>query len=235
MSRERVMALCFLAGSLCFLVAPVSAYASAVGPRADAITLFVGSIPFTIGGALQAWLSLGDRRGSRTQRALWWSAAIQFVGTVSFNLTTYRGIDLTPHDHRYDALVWRPDAVGSACFLLSGVILYLSCPRVGWRLLRGDRGWREPAVNLLGCVLFAVSAVSGFAQPRSGSLISPRITDWTTSLGAVCFLGCALGTLIGGRTVKSLRLCSLERDLSREVAEVVSILEPRAQRSHSRT
>ena len=52
-------------GSTCFLVGPIPFYATLVGPRADAITFFVGSILFTAGGALQSWLA--RRAGRRTR------------------------------------------------------------------------------------------------------------------------------------------------------------------------
>ena len=54
---EPVMSWAFAVGSVCFLVAPVPAYADAVGARADALTFFGGSLFFTTGGALQAWLA----------------------------------------------------------------------------------------------------------------------------------------------------------------------------------
>src|SRR3954449_9140080 len=64
MSRERCMALCFALGSLCFLIGPFPGYVELVGPGADAVTFFAGSLLFTAGGALQLWLSLkGPRSG----------------------------------------------------------------------------------------------------------------------------------------------------------------------------
>ena len=51
--RERWMAFLFAAGSICFLVGPFPGYIDLVGPKADSITFFVGSILFTAAGALQ--------------------------------------------------------------------------------------------------------------------------------------------------------------------------------------
>ena len=66
--RERVrppaelwMAWAFGLGSTCFLIGPLAFYATLVGPRADAVTFFVGSILFTTGGALQSWLAAPRR------------------------------------------------------------------------------------------------------------------------------------------------------------------------------
>jgi hypothetical protein len=216
-TRERWMALCFAVGSACFVAAPFGVYARLVGGNADSATYFAGSIPFTIGGASQTAIAWGDRRSTVEGRALLRSAAVQSVGTVFFNLTTLRALTLTPLSAHYDRLVWRPNALGSVCFLISGVIAYWVSPRRGWWPIRGSGGWWQPAVNLLGCLLFGVSAIAGFAQPRSGSLIGPRTTDWTTSLGAICFLICAVATLLGGNTFKSARLRRWEQDVERDI------------------
>src|SRR5690349_1079556 len=79
MSRERWMALLFLAGSLCFVVGPFPGYLALVGPGADAATFFAGSILFTAGGALQARLAFPERRAGRPGAMAWWSAAVQFA------------------------------------------------------------------------------------------------------------------------------------------------------------
>src|SRR4051794_38543104 len=99
------MALAFAAGSLCFLIGPFPGYLDLVGGTADAVTFFVGSILFTIGGALQTKASVpgADR----------WSAAIQSAGTLFFNVTTFRALSTAVSNPHYDRLVWRPDALGS--------------------------------------------------------------------------------------------------------------------------
>lgn len=215
LGRERWMGLCFAAGSICFLLAPLDAYSHAVGGNADAATYFAGSIPFTIGGLIQSGMAFADRTRAKAGTALWCSAAIQSVGTVFFNLTTYRALSLTPLSARYDALVWRPNALGSICFLLSGLVAYRASPRRGWLPVRGRAGWWESALNLLGCILFAISAGAGFAEPRTGSLVGPQTANWTTSLGALCFLVVALVPLLTGLTFKSPRLRRWELDLER--------------------
>src|SRR5919201_2229713 len=148
MSRERWMALAFAIGSTCFLVGPFPGYANLVGERADAITFFVGSIFFTLGGALQSWLAFPERRDAS---AAWWSAVIQSAGTLFFNFSTYRALDTAFSNPEYNRLVWRPDALGSVCFLVSGAIAYRASRRHGWWPARGGPGWWQPGVNLLGC------------------------------------------------------------------------------------
>jgi len=62
LARVRWMSLAFAAGSTCFLLGPAPGYLQLVGPQADAITFFVGSVLFTVGGALQVWLAAPNRR-----------------------------------------------------------------------------------------------------------------------------------------------------------------------------
>jgi hypothetical protein len=111
----------------------------------------------------------------------------------------------------YDQLVWRPDALGSVCFLVSGAIAYRASPRAGWLPRRGAAGWWEAAVNLLGCIFFGISAVAGYVVPATGSMIDLALANWNTALGAACFLACALATLRTGRSTKSPRLRYLHR------------------------
>jgi hypothetical protein len=178
MDRERWMALLFAIGSLCFLIAPFPGYVQLVGPEADALTFFVGSLFFTSGGAMQVWLA-------RRRTAAWWAAAIQSAGTLFFNVTTFRALNVQLDAPDYDALVWRPDAIGSLCFLVSGVIAFRASPR----------GW-PPLVNLLGCVFFGISAIAGYVIPSEGSMVDLGAANWNTAAGAACFLACALGTLL---------------------------------------
>ena len=200
------MALLFALGSACFLIGSFPGYVELVGPEADAITFFVGSIFFTAGGALQTWLAAPARAKGREGRAAWWAAIIQSAGTLFFNVTTFRALDTALSSPDYNALVWRPDAFGSVCFLVSGAIAYRAAPPRGWRLHRGGPGWWQPGVNLLGCVFFGVSAVAGYVVPSSGSMIDLAAANWNTAAGAACFLVCALAALRIGRTVRAPRL-----------------------------
>ncbi len=212
------MALCFALGSTCFLVGPFPGYAQLVGGRADAVTFFVGSILFTAGGALQTLIALPDRRTPGAGRAAWLAATIQSAGTLFFNVTTYQALNTALSDPSYDRLVWRPDALGSICFLVSGAIAYRASPRHGLLPARGRAGWWEAAVNLLGCIFFGISAVAGYLVPSTGSILNLAAANLNTALGAACFLACALATLLTDRTFKSprlRRLHELEHDVQR--------------------
>lgn len=222
--RERWMALLFAAGSLCFFVGPFPGYAQLVGAGADAVTFFAGSILFTAGGGLQTWLAAPARRLLGPGRAAWHAATVQSAGTLLFNLTTYQAMHTALSSSHYDRLVWRPDALGSACFLVSGVVAYRASARRGWRPLREGPGWWEPAVNLLGCVLFGISAVAGYVVPATGSVLDLAAANWNTAAGAACFGVCALATLRTGRTTKSprlRRLRALEDAVARDVVRLV--------------
>jgi hypothetical protein len=219
MSRERWMALLFAIGSLCFLIGPFPGYTSLVGASAVAITFFAGSIFFTAGGAVQTWLAAPARHHPGAGRAAWGAAVVQSAGTLFFNATTYHAVDTATSNPAYDRVVWRPDALGSICFLVSGVIAYRAADR---HMRRAERrsGWWEPAVNLLGCVLFGVAAVAGYLVPSTGSILALAAANWTTAGGAACFLACAVATLRTGRTSKSPRQRPL-RALAHAVERVV--------------
>jgi YrhK-like protein len=190
MRREGWTAVLFATGSLCFLIAPFPGYAQLVGAAADAATFFVGSILFTAGGALQVWLSFGERSMPGDGRAAWRAAVIQSAGTVFFNITTFQAMHTSLSNADYDRVVWRPDAFGSVCFLVSGVVAYRSAPRRWW----------QPTVNLLGCIFFGIAAIAGYVVPSTGSVLALAAANWNTCLGAACFLACALGALRSARS-----------------------------------
>jgi hypothetical protein len=185
---DRPIAAGFALGSVCFLIGPFPGVVQLVGPGADAVIFFAGSILFTIAALIelrQATLRRGERFGVD---AAWWSAAVQFIGTLLFNVDTYDAMHNGLSSHQEDRLIWTPDLIGSACFLLSGVLAY----RVA--VHKGERGrpWHMAVINLAGCVLFMVSAIASYVVPASGSVLDLAAANWTTSLGAACFLACAV-------------------------------------------
>ena len=219
------MALCFALGSTCFLIGPFPGYVQLVGESADGVTFFVGSILFTAGGALQSRLAWSDRRIPGGGRAAWWAAIVQSAGTLFFNVTTYQAMHVALTSSEYNRLVWRPDWRGSICFLVSGAIAYRASRRHGWHGWlpeRGGSGWWQPAVNLLGCIFFGISAVAGYLVPATGSLVNQAAANWNTALGAACFLACALDTLHTDRASKMPlrhRLERLEHELEDDLRE----------------
>ena len=78
-------------------------------------------------------------------------------------------------------------------------------------------------MNLLGCIFFGISAVAGYVIPSTSSMLDQVVSNWNTSLGAACFLACALDTLHTGEASKMpirRRLRKLEHELETEVARV---------------
>jgi hypothetical protein len=122
------------------------------------------------------------------RRLDWWACAVQLVGTVYFNVST--GVAMANHltagaAHEH---VWRPDAVGSVCFLVSS---FLSWREVcsGWAAWHPDSwAWWITLVNLAGSLAFGVSAVAGYIDPVTGQVRNAAGADTTTLIGAVCFL-----------------------------------------------
>jgi hypothetical protein len=184
---DRPIAIGFAIGSACFLVGPFPGFAQLVGAGADAAVFFAGSIFFTLAAALE--VREGTLRlGRWATDPSWWSAAIQFVGTLLFNLSTFDALQDGLSSRQEDRLIWAPDAFGSACFLASGLLGYRIAAGAWLQSSRRDHGWRMAAVNLAGCILFGISAVASYVLPASGSILDLAAANWTTSLGALCFL-----------------------------------------------
>jgi hypothetical protein len=191
----------FAVGASCFFAGALPGFVEFVGSGVDGLVFFVGSIFFTTAAALQLMASSNaDRRPGERFRPIaflpgsadWWSSAVQFVGTLLFNRSTFRAMTTGLDDVAYDKLVWSPDAFGSVCFLVSGV---LACAVVRGR--RGSRPWRIAWVNFAGCVAFGVSAVAAYVVPSTGSAIDLAASNAFTSLGGLCFLIGALLLLPG--------------------------------------
>lgn len=183
------MAVLFAAGSACFLVGPIPAFLAWVGPRTDALVFVLGSVLFTVAAALQLRLASGHGRARDID---WWSSAVQLLGTLFFNATTARALSTTLESPSYDRLVWRPDALGSVCFLVSGALAYVAVSGGLVRRPPASRDGAVAAVNLLGCVAFGVSALAAYVLPGDDSEVNVAVANATTALGALGFLVGAL-------------------------------------------
>jgi hypothetical protein len=181
---DRAISVGFSIGSLCFLIGPFPGFVQLVGAEADAAVFFAGSIFFTFAALLEV-REATVRRGERWGRdPSWWSAAVQFIGTLLFNVSTYNALHESLDVQQEDRLIWAPDAFGSVAFLISGVLAY----RVAAATKRHDRDWTMAAINLAGCVLFGISAVGAYVVPDTGSYLELAWANVGTSLGALCFL-----------------------------------------------
>ena len=189
---DRWIALGFAVGSACFFIGPFPGFVQLVGAGADGVVFFAGSIFFTLAAALEvreATLRRGHRWGADPA---WWGAAIQFVGTLLFNLSTFGAMQEGLSTKQENRLVWAPDVFGSTAFLISGALAYRLATGPHLFPVRRDRDWTMAAVNLAGCVFFGISALASYVVPSSGSVLDLAAANWTTALGAACFFAGSL-------------------------------------------
>ena len=205
----------FAIGSVCFVLGPMPGFVQLVGSAADGTVFFVGSVFFTSAALLQyleaANADRGPAEGKRRRMRLltfephrtdWWATLIQLVGTLYFNVDTFRAMQASFDTSQVDRLVWRPELFGSICFLISGVLAYLEVR--GGGVLRAERNieWKIATVNLGGCILFMVSAIAGYVVPSTGDVLDLAAANLSTALGALCFLIGAVLLLPGSADVE---------------------------------
>ena len=195
----------FMIGAGCFALGAIPWYASGVGPTADALTFFVGSLFFTTASFRQllqaqspgmapeeageddrrprplvmlAWLP-GDRG--------WSSAASQFPGTLAFNVSTLFAVNASLTMQQAHRLVWRPDVVGSVLFLASSAFGVVAARSAGSAPGAGPLPRRVAWTNMLGSIFFMASAIASTVVPWTGLVLDDRWLALGTFLGAVCF------------------------------------------------
>lgn len=175
----------FAIGSTFFAVATAPGLSVVAGAGATNALCFVGSWFFTTAAWMQYVLS---PRGLQ-----WWSAAVQFAGTILFNIST--GAAVWAHTVLGERrLVWAPDATGSLAFLISGVLGMLV---VGWWVPKSV-DWQAEWINLVGCVAFGVSALAAFVT-KTGVTVDLWTANMGTFVGALCFLTAAFLVLPRGQ------------------------------------
>jgi hypothetical protein len=185
----------FAIGSLCFLLGALPFYAEWAGAVAVGITFFIGSLFFTAAGFIQLSLSgrRPPRRGTNTaDRYDWWAAAIQFAGTLFFNVSTWQALAAAIRDPSEIGAGWRPDAFGSVAFLISSALAVVATRDRGNLWDRHARSWHGTGLNLLGSIAFGVSAVGAYVSPRTDDFVSLFWANLGTMIGALCFLVAAL-------------------------------------------
>lgn len=164
-------------------MATVPGFPAWAGAGSANLLCFVGSWLFTAAAGMQLALA------SRTHRLEWGAAAVQFAGTLLFNVST--GAAVWVHAVRPERDdVWVPDATGSLFFLISGVLAVGAVGAAAGHDLRSP-DWGAAVINLTGCVAFAVSAVAAFVR-ADGVTADERLANLGTFVGALCFLTAAL-------------------------------------------
>lgn len=171
----------FAVGGSLFAVGAALAQGDLGSPRLVAAVYLAGGVFFSTGG----YASLLLERGKSALAQL--SALVLFVGTLVFAINLLDSFIGQLSPAQYDRLVWSPDMVGCALFLVSGHFAmvaisgrWLPC----WR--PADSGWRIVAVNQLGSILFMASAVASFVRAE-GDMIAVGIANLGTLTGALCF------------------------------------------------
>ena len=107
-------------------------------------------------------------------------------------MNTFHALQAGLDAQAYDRLVWTPDVIGSACFLVSGYLAYVEvCGAFLWTAHRGLE-WKIAAVNLVGCIAFGISAIAAFWVPSEGSVLDLAAANLFTAFGGLCFLVGAL-------------------------------------------
>jgi len=183
------MGVLFAVGATCFALGAMPGYVEAVGVGADGVTFFVGSILFTSAGYLQVRECCDGRVFAwHPRRAEWVAAVVQFAGTLFFNASTFHAMEQNLSASQANQLVWRPDALGSICFLVASGIAWL-CVAHAWFAWQPRRlAWWIAGLNLLGSIAFGVSAVASKVVPETDQVRSVTLMNLGTFIGALGFL-----------------------------------------------
>lgn len=197
-----VAATAFVVGGSLFAIGAALAQGDVGGPLLPAGVYLAGGVFFCSGG-YASLLQVVNSPRERPNRSLeagpwrWWavewgrlewlSAAALFAGTLVFAILLVDSFiaELTPRQQ--DRLIWSPDVVGCALFLVSGHFAMVELTGTWFpRHPPRELGWWIVVVNQLGSVLFMVSAVASFVH-RDGDLLAAGIANWGTLTGALCF------------------------------------------------
>ena len=191
----------FMIGSFAFAAGALLSFIPSIPGIIVGGIFFLGSIFFTTAAYLQFFETINtppvDETAGGADHAIfiawqphridWWSAAIQLIGTLYFNITTFYGLSTNLSPLKSFVVVWSADFFGSVLFLLSSWLAYgeTSSALTGsrWHSLT----WRIVLLNLLGSIAFGVSAITSFVRPSVGAMISATATNLFTFLGAACF------------------------------------------------
>lgn len=192
----------FASGALLSLL-PQLAVRFSMTPDQVSRIFFAGSIPFTIAAWLQLMqsanagsLSTAGEAGARRHKlfgwypsdAGWLSCALQFAGTLLFNINTFNAMAPDLDWRQQDLYIWVPNILGSILFLLSGYLAFAETCHRHWAWMPHLLSWRITFVNLLGCIFFMMSALFGFVISHPAGFDAQGLSVLFTLLGAVGFL-----------------------------------------------
>lgn len=190
----------FAIGATFFALGSAPSYANAVSTFHDNLTYFIGSIFFTSAAFLQylETSSAPHHFGGKVKEKIhlliweperidWWSASVQLVGTVFFNLSTFAAMLITLSAVQTEVYVWSPDLYGSICFLVSSYLAYSEVGHAFFSFNVRDLSWWIAFLNLVGSVAFGISAVGAFIILPTSQPFNSFLMNLGTFVGAVCF------------------------------------------------
>jgi hypothetical protein len=199
----------FAIGATLFALGAAPDFVKAVGGTADAIVFFVGSVFFTT-AALFQYVEAVNAGRKRFRFFAWeprdlafWASLVQLFGTVYFNHSTFAAINSSLNTAAVDHLVWKPDILGSICFLIASFMAWWELGRAARALRPRTLSWWIVYLNIAGSFAFGVSGVAAFVVPTTGSDVNKMLVNLGTFVGGLCFLAGAI-LLLPERTKESL-------------------------------
>jgi hypothetical protein len=202
------IAILFAIGSALFTLGGVAATWPRGVPAAlrDASVLnwifVVGAVFFTSAAWLQ-WLealngdvaealSDGVRRnwrwfGWRPRNLGCLACAVQLVGAVMFNFNTADAMIAGLSWEAEDLLIWTPNMLGCACFLVASYLAYAEVSQGAASFAPRSVSWWITVVNLLGSMAFQISALYSIVGPDPAASGSLFFAGFYTAAGGVCF------------------------------------------------
>ncbi|MFI6892622.1 hypothetical protein ACIBM4_00710 [Streptomyces sp. NPDC050256] len=173
------------------------------GGATGAWIYFAGGLFFNTGGYVSLLQAVNAPRQDNGAGALaarrwrWWSyepgridwlsTFLLFVGTLVFGINLLSSLLQGLSVQQVNRLIWAPDMVGCALFLVSGHLALVEVCHGRPGIRARDLGWWIVAVNQLGSVLFMGAALADFTRPATGSVVNVDIANWGTLAGALCF------------------------------------------------
>jgi hypothetical protein len=200
-----IAALAFVFGGSLFAIgAAIAQLGSADVARNAVYVYFAGGLFFNTGGyvsllqVVNAPRELSSSMRSEKQvRFRWWSfepqridwlsAFVLFCGTIVFGINLLDSFLDNLTARQENILVWAPDMIGCALFLISGHLALAEACNGRFRALPNELGWWIALLNQVGSYLFLISGVAAFIDPRTSDAISTGIANWGTLFGALCF------------------------------------------------
>ena len=198
-----IAAVAFTIGGSLFALGAAVAQLGSADPTASACIYFAGGLFFNTGGYVTLLQAINSPRGleddgsPRYERWRWWSwepdriewvsALVLFAGTLAFGVNLLDSFLQGLTAKQENRLIWAPDMIGCAMFLISGHLALIEVCHGRLCLRRRELGWWIAALNQLGSYLFLVSALAAFVNPETSSEVNEAVANWGTFAGALCF------------------------------------------------